>query len=421
MPNNEDIVRYNQQHHAIAVLQRRLIMLSVAIFFLSCLASIIAVLDIEISHSNWKFLLVKHPNNAKLAYFKIYHAASCFTPEHLREAWDEYVDSLPTNVGMNTGSNVTDSAADSAAESTARGRLNQQIDQIIDNYEPLTEEAKRSSWIFLLLKVLLTIISLINVALLAVYHKSHLLLYMKTGVFTTSTIFLAKGFTVALIECIVMSIHIPPLFDCHVKPEYQLIVLIRLIQITKLLKQNSRIQQRVVSKMLGGLASLQKISTLRVYLLSHPWTCLIGAYFFSTFVLGYVTFVIERAVSEQTDPATQNYQDYLSTLWMMFVTITSLGFGDVVPKSNFGRLIITLVSVGGVLLAGVFISTTQQFLQIPDKEKRLFETMKLTQLCKDRIVCAARTILEGILITIFSHFCHYVSLPLTVVHCSGVA
>ena len=47
------------------------------------------------------------------------------------------------------------------------------------------------------------------------------------------------------------------------------------------------------------------------------------------------------------------------------------------------------------ILAGVFISTTQQFLQIPDKEKRLFETMKLTQLCKDRIVSAARTIQLG--------------------------
>lgn len=146
--------------------------------------------------------------------------------------------------------------------------------------------------------------------------------------------------------------------------------------------------------MLGGLASLQKISTLRVYLLSHPWTCLVGAYVFSTFVLGYVTFVIERATIEWKQPDSTDYENYISILWMMFVTITSLGFGDVIPKSNLGRLVVTFVSISGVLLAGVFISTTQQFLQIPDKEKRLFETMKLTQLCKDRIVCAARTILE---------------------------
>lgn len=82
-PNNEDIVRYNQQHHAIAVLQRRLILLSIAIFFLSVLASIIAVIDIEFSHSTWKQQILNNPADKKLAYFKIYHAAGCFNPEHL--------------------------------------------------------------------------------------------------------------------------------------------------------------------------------------------------------------------------------------------------------------------------------------------------------------------------------------------------
>ena len=81
-----------------------------------------------------------------------------------------------------------------------------------------------------------------------------------------------------------------------------------------------------------------------------------------------------------------------SVLWMMVVTITSLGFGDVVPHSYCGKVLVGIVSILGVLLAAVFISTTQKYLQVPDKEKRLFEAIRQTELSKERLNCAARAI-----------------------------
>lgn len=56
---------------------------------------------------------------------------------------------------------------------------------------------------------------------------------------------------------------------------------------------------------------------------------------------------------------------------MVVVTMTTLGYGDVVPVTLIGRLIVGLMSVLGILLMALLVSVVNDTLQLSQNEKRI--------------------------------------------------
>ena len=56
---------------------------------------------------------------------------------------------------------------------------------------------------------------------------------------------------------------------------------------------------------------------------------------------------------------------------MLVVTMTTLGFGDVVPVSITARAIVGFASVLGIFLMALFISVVHENLQLSQHEKRI--------------------------------------------------
>ena len=64
------------------------------------------------------------------------------------------------------------------------------------------------------------------------------------------------------------------------------------------------------------------------------------------------------------------------TVWMLVVTMTTLGFGDVVPKAILARAFVGFASVLGIFLMALFISVVHESLQLKQQEKRILATME---------------------------------------------
>ena len=56
---------------------------------------------------------------------------------------------------------------------------------------------------------------------------------------------------------------------------------------------------------------------------------------------------------------------------MLVVTMTTLGFGDVVPVSIMARAFVGFASVLGIFLMALFISVVHEQLQLSQHEKRI--------------------------------------------------
>jgi len=63
-------------------------------------------------------------------------------------------------------------------------------------------------------------------------------------------------------------------------------------------------------------------------------------------------------------------------MWNVIITLTSVGYGDVMPVSNFGRLIGIVTAFWGVLFTSLFVVALYNSLELQDGELRAFILLK---------------------------------------------
>ena len=56
-------------------------------------------------------------------------------------------------------------------------------------------------------------------------------------------------------------------------------------------------------------------------------------------------------------------------LWWSYCTLTTIGYGDFYPTTTIGRLLAVLVSIGGISLFGLLITTVTEHLKNDEKNK----------------------------------------------------
>jgi voltage-gated potassium channel len=92
---------------------------------------------------------------------------------------------------------------------------------------------------------------------------------------------------------------------------------------------------------------------------------------FVALTLAFIAAVLERLI----DPAMGDFAD---ALWWAIVTVTTVGYGDVIPTSSGGRIIAAFLMVAGVsaipittsLVVSVFVARAQAQQRTQDAELR---------------------------------------------------
>ena len=133
--------------------------------------------------------------------------------------------------------------------------------------------------------------------------------------------------------------------------------LLRLVRVVALLRFSRRIEKEV----LAFAEKTRLIYGLAIYLL----VIIVGSALF---------FAIESGVN----PNVGSVDD---ALWYMIVTITTVGYGDVVPYTGLGRIIGVIAMISAILFASLVTATTTTALL----EKFRAEREEITKASKDTI------------------------------------
>ena len=88
----------------------------------------------------------------------------------------------------------------------------------------------------------------------------------------------------------------------------------------------------------------------------------------SAFIFGYMVYLAERN-SAAVFCAASVACTYSNALWLILMTITTVGYGDYFPQTPLGRIIIFLVAIWGTFIVSITVVVVANTLKMEKKEK----------------------------------------------------
>ena len=83
---------------------------------------------------------------------------------------------------------------------------------------------------------------------------------------------------------------------------------------------------------------------------------LIGIFFtISSMVFAFQIYLVERRSALLSEDGAGMANNYLNSLWLVLMTITTLGYGDYFPHTSIGRIIILIVAIWGTFIVSMMV------------------------------------------------------------------
>lgn len=102
--------------------------------------------------------------------------------------------------------------------------------------------------------------------------------------------------------------------------------------------------------------------TYKCMILKSPGITTIFTILVSTFMLAYFLRVFEIEYYRQLKMV--DFDSYFQAIWVIVISITTVGFGDLVPYSYMGRIIIMIAAFWGAFLISLMIVTLGQTFEL---------------------------------------------------------
>ena len=108
-------------------------------------------------------------------------------------------------------------------------------------------------------------------------------------------------------------------------------------------------------------------------------------------VCSYDLRIFERYFDEYNE---SNLGNYLNDLWCVFITMTTVGYGDISPVSLLGKIIIIISCMFGVFLVGLMVVTVTSYLNIVGVESNIYKILLKSNKMEERNRSAFKAIAQ---------------------------
>ena len=89
-------------------------------------------------------------------------------------------------------------------------------------------------------------------------------------------------------------------------------------------------------------------------------------------ILGYQLRIFESPLS---DTSGQNFNSLNNAIWNTVITLTSAGYGELYPKTFFGRVVGVTICFWGVLIISLFVVTVSDMLEFTENEEKAYQLL----------------------------------------------
>lgn len=113
---------------------------------------------------------------------------------------------------------------------------------------------------------------------------------------------------------------------------------------------------------------------VKAMLKEKPFHLLVPLILLSILVFSLSVRIFERGFLSESSQ--QDYSYIWNSMWLVMLTMTTVGYGDFFPRTHFGRFIIVLACLWGIFLISLMIVTLTNFILFKNEESRSFDYMK---------------------------------------------
>ena len=101
--------------------------------------------------------------------------------------------------------------------------------------------------------------------------------------------------------------------------------------------------------------------------------------FLALTILSLLAALIIQACERTFDPYDHKYQDYnyiMNPIWLCFVTMTTVGYGDFYPRTHMGRIAGVIVCLFGMISISLLVIFLQSLIEFNPKEQKYYQDCK---------------------------------------------
>ena len=126
---------------------------------------------------------------------------------------------------------------------------------------------------------------------------------------------------------------------------------------------------------------------MKCYFKKHPLKLLFIIFLLLVFIFAQAVRILEFNASQFE--TSRNLSITINCLWFVGVTMTTVGYGDYIPNTNFGRIITYGIFLCGLFLISLTFGTVVEFIQLSLPEQNVLFVIKNLRYNKQiNIVCS---------------------------------
>jgi len=109
---------------------------------------------------------------------------------------------------------------------------------------------------------------------------------------------------------------------------------------------------------------------LKCYFKNHPERTFACIFVLSIFLLSYLIRIFELPFFRETETDFGGRLDLFNSVWLISITVTSVGYGDVVPHTNPGKMIAIIAAFWGAFLISLLVVAATHLFDLNRNQNR---------------------------------------------------
>lgn len=118
---------------------------------------------------------------------------------------------------------------------------------------------------------------------------------------------------------------------------------------------------------------------IKAQLKRSPYQTIFLSLFIAAILFGIAMHTIELTYTPGPDDGNTStpFESWISTIFFIFVTMTTVGYGDIYPKTHIGRFVVLGIGIIGTMLVSIMVVALTNSSSLTNGEKRVFNRVDL--------------------------------------------